>query len=90
MITLYTIDCPKCKVLEKKLREKDIPFEINKDSVDNSKLFSNNGVKSCSETLSKYSWILGDRLISKCNIFSKLLFQIMSTEGEISTFNEKL
>lgn len=31
MITLYTIDCPKCKVLEKKLREKDIPFEINKD-----------------------------------------------------------
>ena len=26
MITLYTIDCPKCLILEKKLKEKNIKF----------------------------------------------------------------
>lgn len=31
MITLYTIDCPKCRVLEKKLNEKGISFITNKD-----------------------------------------------------------
>lgn len=28
MVTLYTTNCPKCKVLEKKLEEKNIKFEI--------------------------------------------------------------
>ena len=31
MIKLYTIDCPKCKVLETKLASKNIDFEIVKD-----------------------------------------------------------
>lgn len=31
MIKLYTIDCPKCKVLEKKLDAKGIIYEITKD-----------------------------------------------------------
>lgn len=31
MITLYTIDCPKCKVLEKKLDNAKIPYEVCKD-----------------------------------------------------------
>lgn len=31
MIKLYTIDCPKCKVLETKLTSKNIDFEIVKD-----------------------------------------------------------
>ena len=31
MITLYTIDCPMCKVLEKKLKEKNIEFTTEKD-----------------------------------------------------------
>ena len=31
MIKLYTIDCPKCKVLETKLKSKNIDFEIVKD-----------------------------------------------------------
>ena len=30
-ITLYTTDCPKCKVLEQKLKEKEIFFEISHD-----------------------------------------------------------
>lgn len=31
MIKLYTIDCPKCKVLEKKLQSKNIEYEKIKD-----------------------------------------------------------
>ena len=31
MVKLYTIDCPKCKVLEKKLDAKGIIYEITKD-----------------------------------------------------------
>ena len=31
MITLYTIDCPKCKVLEKKLNQKGIKYDVVKD-----------------------------------------------------------
>lgn len=31
MITLYTIDCPKCNVLEKKLKMKNIQYETIKD-----------------------------------------------------------
>ena len=31
MITLYSTDCPKCRVLETKLIMNDIDFEINKD-----------------------------------------------------------
>ena len=31
MVTLYTIDCPKCKVLEMKLKSKNIKFETVKD-----------------------------------------------------------
>lgn len=31
MITLYTIDCPKCNVLEKKLNMKNIKYETIKD-----------------------------------------------------------
>lgn len=27
MITLYTIDCPKCKILEKKLNQAEIKYE---------------------------------------------------------------
>lgn len=32
MIILYTIDCPKCKVLERKLEEKNIQYEVCKDT----------------------------------------------------------
>lgn len=31
MIKLYTIDCPKCKVLEKKLNNANIDFLVVKD-----------------------------------------------------------
>lgn len=31
MITLYTIDCPKCKILEKKLEQANIKYETCKD-----------------------------------------------------------
>jgi len=31
MITLYTIDCPKCKVLELKLNAKNIDYKTVKD-----------------------------------------------------------
>ena len=31
MITLYTIDCPKCNVLEKKMNMKNIQYETIKD-----------------------------------------------------------
>lgn len=31
MLTLYTIDCPKCKVLEMKLDQKNIPYVKEKD-----------------------------------------------------------
>ena len=30
-IILYTIDCPRCIVLEKKLQQKNINFSVNKD-----------------------------------------------------------
>lgn len=30
-ITLYTVDCPKCKVLEKKLNNANIEYAICKD-----------------------------------------------------------
>ena len=30
---LYTVDCPKCKVLEKKLNNANISFEICKDTM---------------------------------------------------------
>ena len=30
-IILYSTDCPKCKVLEKKLNDKEITFDIVKD-----------------------------------------------------------
>lgn len=32
MIILYTIDCPKCKVLERKLEEKNIQYKVCKDT----------------------------------------------------------
>jgi glutaredoxin len=31
MIVLYTTNCPRCKVLETKLKEKNIDFEINEN-----------------------------------------------------------
>ena len=31
MVTLYSTDCPKCKVLEKKLSGKGIEFNVCKD-----------------------------------------------------------
>ena len=31
-IILYTVDCPKCKVLEKKLNTANISFEVCKDT----------------------------------------------------------
>ncbi|MGM9858073.1 MAG: hypothetical protein ACI311_02335 [Bacilli bacterium] len=31
-ITLYTVDCPKCKVLEKKLNNANIKYDICKDT----------------------------------------------------------
>ena len=31
-IVLYTVDCPKCKVLEKKLNNANISFEVCKDT----------------------------------------------------------
>lgn len=30
-IVLYTIDCPKCKILERKLKEADVEYEVVKD-----------------------------------------------------------
>lgn len=30
-VILYTIDCPKCKILERKLKEADIEYEVVKD-----------------------------------------------------------
>ena len=30
-LVLYSTDCPKCKVLEKKLNDKEITFDIVKD-----------------------------------------------------------
>lgn len=34
MIVLYSTDCPRCKVLEKKLEQKNIDFTINKNTDD--------------------------------------------------------
>ena len=31
MITLFTIDCPKCQILEKKLSKANIKYEVCKD-----------------------------------------------------------
>lgn len=31
MVTLYTIDCPRCKVLEKKLEKANIEYQVCKD-----------------------------------------------------------
>lgn len=31
MVRLYTIDCPKCKILEMKLKQKNVKYEICKD-----------------------------------------------------------
>lgn len=31
MITLFTIDCPKCKILEKKLSQANIEYEVCED-----------------------------------------------------------
>ena len=31
-IILYTVDCPKCKVLEKKLNNANISFQVCKDT----------------------------------------------------------
>lgn len=31
MITLYTIDCPKCKRLEKALEQESIQYEVRRD-----------------------------------------------------------
>jgi len=38
MITLYTTHCPKCVVLEKKLRQKGIEFIIVEDIIEMEKL----------------------------------------------------
>ena len=38
MIVLYTTHCPKCVVLEKKLRQKGIEFSIIEDIVEMEKL----------------------------------------------------
>lgn len=32
MIILYSQDCPKCKILEQKLRQKNIIFDISKET----------------------------------------------------------
>lgn len=32
MIILYTTDCPKCKILESKLKDKDITYEKCEDT----------------------------------------------------------
>lgn len=31
MVTLYTTHCPKCRVIEKKLEQKNIPYETLED-----------------------------------------------------------
>lgn len=31
MVILYTIDCPKCKILEKKLSQANVEYEVCKD-----------------------------------------------------------
>jgi glutaredoxin len=31
MITLYSTNCPRCKILEEKLQKKGIEFEVNSD-----------------------------------------------------------
>ena len=38
MITLYTTHCPKCVVLEKKLRQKGIEFSVVEDIVEMEKM----------------------------------------------------
>jgi glutaredoxin len=38
MLTLYTIDCPKCKVLEMKLEQKNVPYQAIKDIEEMKKL----------------------------------------------------
>ena len=35
MVTLYSTGCPRCKVLEKKLTQKNIEFELKTDFVVN-------------------------------------------------------
>jgi len=37
-IVLYTIDCPKCKVLEKKMKNKGLNFEVCRDREEMAKL----------------------------------------------------
>lgn len=46
MITLYTIGCPTCKVLEKKLQQKGIPFETITDTDKVVEVGRNAGIKS--------------------------------------------
>lgn len=31
MTTLYTVDCPKCKILEKKLEQAGVKYEVCRD-----------------------------------------------------------
>ena len=40
-ITLFTIDCPACKVLEKKLNQKNIPYESCRDK----RIFKEKGIE---------------------------------------------
>lgn len=41
MITLYTVDCPRCKVLEEELVKANIPFKVCNDT----KIMLNLGMK---------------------------------------------
>ena len=45
-IILYSTDCPRCKVLEKKLGQKKIDFEVNKNLDDVLKIASENNLSS--------------------------------------------
>ena len=45
-ITLYSTDCPRCKVLEKKLEQKKVDYEVNKNLDDIMKLSEEYGVTS--------------------------------------------
>lgn len=31
MLVLYSNDCPRCKILERKLQELNLPFKVSKD-----------------------------------------------------------
>lgn len=44
IVVLYSTDCPRCRVLEKKLQQKNIGFTVNKNLDDITKIANSIGV----------------------------------------------